>query len=196
MHRRRLCPSSLMCASDARDRRRQCVTAVAQALVTGEGMLCSTQTCCALHLGRFRVDTIRFYCHHQILHVSWCVRDCRRELRPKYHGTKSACHRRGNNRKIRHFYDTTVSTLFAKFGPPRVFAGPTLRFRRGYKRENIVMRPIKGPTPVLNCVPGTPRAPYATVSASPAGLIALRGLQEACRGRSGQGPHTGSGRPS
>ena len=125
MHRRRLCPSSLMCASDARDRRRQCVTAVAQALVTGEGMLCSTQTCCALHLGRFRVDTIRFYCHHQILHVSWCVRDCRRELRPKYHGTKSACHRRGNNRKIRHFYDTTVSTLFAKFGPPRVFAGPT-----------------------------------------------------------------------
>ena len=131
MHRRRLCPSSLMFASDACDRRRQCVTAVAQALVTGEGMLRSTQTCCALHLGRFRVDTIRFYCHHQILHVSSCVRDCRRESRPKYHRTRSACHRRGDNCKIRHFYDTTVSTRFAKFGPPRVFAGPTLfRFSR------------------------------------------------------------------
>ena len=125
MHRRRLRPSSLMFASDACDRRRQCVTAVAQALVTGEGMLRSTQTCCALHLGRFRVDTIRFYCHHQILHVSSCVRDCRRESRPKYHRTRSACHRRADNCKIRHFYDTTVSTRFAKFGPPRVFAGPS-----------------------------------------------------------------------
>ena len=66
----------------------------------------------------------------------------------------------------------------------------------GYKNVNIVMRPITGPTPVLKCVPGIPRAAYVTVSASPAGLTALGGLQDASRGRSGQGPHTGSGRPS
>ena len=52
------------------------------------------------------------------------------------------------------------------------------------------------PVPVLNCVSDIPSAAYATVSASPAGLTVLGGLQEGSRGRSGKRPHTASGRPS
>ena len=78
--------------------------------------------------------------------------------------------------------------------PPVTVMAVTLRFWRlqiSKYRDEAHIIPIR-PVPVLNCVSDIPSAAYATVSASPAGLTVLGGLQEGSRGRSGKRPHTAS----